>query len=597
MLVSDENLDQCIHEMSHHLVIGVDTETTGLQWWQHVLFSIQVATLEDVYFFYHPTDRQIEKLKEFFANPTRTAYAANAKFDMHFLASQGIDIAGPVVCLTTRERIIKNNLFPVTEYNLEAMAQRRLGIGKDDFVEEYIMSAKLYDTVVIPGKKKVFKALRFDKVPLHIIQPYAERDANLHLDVGLSQEKDLLELGRTYGASDVYGSILDVAANEVALTKTCFKMERVGIKVDVPYTDAAMAYENEAMLKLKEDFQLLTKLSYQDSSKVFVDAFDRLGLKYPLTDKGNPCFNAEALDEIQNPVAELIQKIRGAEKKIGTYYSSFLYYKDNDNVIHPNMRQSGTETGRFSFSDPNLQNLPLEEKSTAPYVVRGCFEPREDFCFMEFDYRQLEFRLLVDYAGETKLIEAINDGMDPHTATAELTGLTRTYAKTLNFAIVYGAGAAKLGKMMGVPEKDAYAMREQYFAKMPKVGRFISSVNRVGKTRRYVRNRFGRVCHLEDTNFSFILLNHILQGSGADLVKIGMNLIDDKLENASTRMVLQVHDSILLETHKNELDIAPGITGILEGIYKPQNGMKLTTSVAHSWDSFAKRDLKEGLPC
>ncbi len=369
-----------------------------------------------------------------FLNPHAIWHISNAKFDMHFLLNEGIEIVGKVVCIGARERVIKNNYFPAqTQYALDAMSKRYLGEGKDEAVEDYIYANNLYEKVMIPGKKKLVDDMHFDQVPLSITEPYGSKDGRLHLGVGLAQEKKLAELALAYPPTHIYGSVIDVVKNEIELTKTCFAMEREGIKVNVDYTNAAMAYENGEMVKLKEDFMRLTGLPYRDSRTTFVEAFKKLDLKYPLTAAGNPSFDKKALANIDNPVAGLIKGIRKFDKRIGTYYSSFIYFRDRNDIIHPNINQGGTETARMSYSEPNLQNVPKEDEEEdlkKPYVVRGCFEPDEGMAFVDIDWRQQEFRLLLDYAGEHELIAAINEGADPHVATAEQTGLTRKAAKT-----------------------------------------------------------------------------------------------------------------------------------------------------------------------
>ncbi len=156
-------------------------------------------------------------------------------------------------------------------------------------------------------------------------------------------------------------SVLNIMANERKLTKTFFEMERRGIKVDKAYCDLASNYEQKRVLDAKRKFRELTGIEFVDSNKTLSEAFTKLGIYYPRTEKGNPSFTAEVLDGVENPVARLIREYRDASKRRNTYYQNFIKFSDDDDVLHANARQGGTKTGRVSYSEPNLQNLNKEE--------------------------------------------------------------------------------------------------------------------------------------------------------------------------------------------------------------------------------------------
>lgn len=598
MLVTQDNFEQCLFDIYKEPIRGVDTETTSKYWWRGELFSIIIRTSEQVYYFDFSETlprSYLQRMKDVFTQPS-SDYSANAKFDCHFLANEGIEWASPT-CILVRERVVCNNSLPGT-YNLASLSSNYLGDTKNEAVENYIYEHGLFEKERVPGKKKIVENLFFHKVPLSITQPYGEKDADLHLRVGQKQLERLHEVNAAFPKSDIYGSVFDVDANEQRLIKTVFKMERRGIKVDVDYTKKAIEYESGIMASLKSDFFALTGLHYNDSRTVFAKAFEGLGLTYPRTAKGNPSFNKEALALVDNPIADLIRGIRKYDKRIGTYYSSFLFFRDGHDILHPNINTAGTETGRVSSNDPNIQNIPKEDEEsdlTRPFLVRGCFRPRKaGNCFVSIDYKQMEFRLLLDYAGEKDLIYDINEGADPHDATAALTGLSRKAAKTLNFGLLYGMGVEKLAHALKVHPLDAEAMRTQYFRKMPRVSFFIDQVNRTARTRMYVRNWMGRICRINDRNYSYILLNHLIQGGCGDIVKVAMNKIDDV--NLPADMLLQVHDELLFESDSGGEGITRAVE-IMENVYKPQNGMRMLCSVSHSFDSWAAKDMKEGLPC
>lgn len=652
-----------------------------------------------------------------------------------------------------------------------------------------------------------------------------------------------------------------VYKNEMRLIPTCFRMEEAGIKLDVGYTLKALEHEN-ALIKLgMQEFKQLTGREYQDSNKLFAEVFKESGDAFPTTEKGNPSFNADSLEAINTPVANAIKRIREHEKRAGTYYSSFLHFVANDGRIHASINQSGTTTGRFSYSNPNLQNLSKEdeeEDKTKPYVVRGCFVTDPGFNFVSLDYSQVEYRLMLDYAGETEIIRQVNEGADLHQAMADMVGISRNYAKTLNFACIaedslvltnmglvpiqdvtlshllwdgiewiphdgvvyqgekltyeaqglqatedhqvyttcgrkipfgacttqqtnfkiaiteikgkpvrykvssgenirqrkkasqnkgwmyilwkskmgrlresvvreirnlsvpdkqknkrsqeeistyptkeilgcshemhkpeikileklwctwntrkvhygrvrklflntlhrkrnlklrrrqnkqqwslrdrehascnqigkfkepkivkvydilnagprhrftvsgklvsnclYGSGAANIAYMLDMTEREAKQLRDTYFRRLPKVSKFIKKVMQVGEYRGYVRNWLGRECHINHRDYAYKLPNHLIQGGAADVIKVAMNKIDDLLMDKRSQMLVQIHDDILHSVHENEMDLVPQIKEIMDNVYQPKNGMRLTVSPEISKRSWAYRDF-EKLQC
>lgn len=587
--------------------IGYDTETTGLSE-DDRMFSCSFGNPDGESFYFNfnnieaPShcvlDREMvfDVLGEYiFFNENITLHIVNAKFDWRMTRHElRGDLKCRVVCREAMERVLRNDHLGKKPYSLAAMAARR-GWAKDDSVEKYISDNSLFTLVEVPGKAQPKKHKHFDKVPFEIIEPYASLDAVLHAKVALDQDEAFKQLH-----DPRYPDITRVVNNEIELTRVCYEMERLGVKIDRSRTEAARDYEFSKIAGYKMEFQSLTGHAYSDSRTLFKSVFDAVGEKYPTTDKGNASFAAEVLEEMSSPVASIINKIRYHQKRVGTYYSSFLYFADKNDFIHPNMRQAGTVTGRFSFSDPNLQNMPKEdepEDQELPYHVRECLIPEPGHFFYQVDYQQLEYRMMADYAGEMRLIKAIMDGEDVHEATARLCGITRKQAKTLNFAILYGAGPDKIGKMLGISRRDASQLRGIYLGNLPMVRRFIDEVTRSGKARGFIFNWIGRRCYIPNREWSYILPNHLIQGGCADVVKIGMVRLREKFREIGVRTTprLQVHDELLFSVPFGEESIIEEITPILENIYESRNGIKLTISVAHSKKSYGYRDLVEGV--
>lgn len=615
MIVTRQDVDKIIDSLRSSGKRGLDVETTGLTQDDRI-FSLIIADEHETYYFnfklysscltvgFHPDyflDAQhvYRRLnEEVFSNPESTWYIHNAKFDMRMVFKEGCTLEGRVHCSYAVERVLKNNLMGKSAYKLEGLALRR-GYQKDDAVEEYIKKHKLITKVNIPGKKKVVELKHFDQVPFNIIAPYGERDGHLHRTIGLMQEIELAALEAS--KPPFHPSYYPVVENEIRLTKTLFRMEDRGVKIDRPFVAKALEYEIDQVRQAEKSFLEFTGEVFTDSNKPLSMIFDRLGEKYPTTEKGNPSFAADVLEEMTTPVAALINKIRYHEKRAGTYYSSFLHFADSNDIIHADARQAGTETGRFSYRDPNLQNVPKEdeqEDEATPYHVRQSFIPRDGHFFYSKDFRQQEFRMMLDYAGELALIKAINEGEDVHEATAKLCGITRKQAKTINFGLLYGMGVQKLAAALGLSVKQAKELRALYFGRLPKVRDFIDNVIQAGESRGYIYNWAGRRCHVARRDWAYILPNHLIQGGCADVIKFAMNQIDQYLidNRLQTRMLLQVHDELLFECPFGEEKVIEELGRIMESVYKPQNGMILTTSTEHSFKSWGFRDKIEGTP-
>jgi len=602
MLVTRSNFQEIVGKFSAPGSYGLDSESSGLKW-SDTFFAIILSDKTDEYYFnFWPYDGLPEEnviprdwltqIAPIFLIKESTWFMSDAKFDMRML---GVPFESKVHCIQAVERVLYNNLFPAeAEYGLRRMAERR-GMAKDDSVGAYIAENKLFTTEIVPGKKQAHKLKRFYDVPFDIMLTYGLMDARLALDIGLDQTQALSEITLLPGQPDQY----IIVNNEILLTKSLLQMEAHGIRLNVEYTKAALANEEAIVARHKKDFEKATGLTFIDGRSCLVEAFSKLGEKIPKTALGNASFNEAALEGMTTPVAQMVNTIRKHTKRANTYYSSYLHYADINADIHVNFRQMGTETGRLSCWQPNMQNCPKEdnkEDHDVAYPVRGCFIPRDEHCFVAIDYSAQEYRLMLDYSGEKDLIDRVNQGLDLHQSIADMVGVTRKQAKTLSFAILYGAGISKLAVMLGIGEHEASLLREKYFSRLPKVMDFINTVTIVGERRGFIWNWAGRKLGLTSSEFAYILPNHLIQGGAADTAKMAMNKIHVFLHEKKSKMLLQIHDELLFEIHKEEFHLIEPIKQIMESIYPPKNGLPLTVDVSHSWKSWAYRDMLKGLP-
>ena len=563
---------------------ALDVETTGLDDHDRVFGLIIYSPLRSFYFNFNELEDEylpqesFKLFKPLFEDKSKSWFIHNAIFDLAMLAKEDLHFKGKVYCTMTLERIIRNNRM---QYSLDALAKvyekiipgMTLKLG--DQVKEYITKHRCFTKWKIQGKDTLVKKMHYDFVPLDLMAQYGHRDAEVCYKLGIFQ-KELIKTQK----------LTKIGISECSLTPAVLEMYTRGITMDVALCQQGFDNALEEVNNLKEQFFSVFGNHYSKSRSEISAIFSKFELKVPLTPKGNPCFNEDALKTIDHPLPKLILEIRKKEKFIGTYFSTYLT-SHSQGIIKPFPLQSGTETGRFSYRSPNLQNVPRDSH------LRKIFPPRENHLFVMIDFDQQEYRLLADLACEASLIKQVCEGKDVHTATAELMRVGRFTAKTINFALLYGAGAATLAKTLKTTEEEALRLKQKYFSVLPNIQRFIKRTINESKHKGYIHNFAGRRLHVKKGR-EFVAVNHLIQSSGADVVKLAMLELHRYLSNKRSAMVLQVHDEIIFEIHKDEVHIINDLKNIMEGIYKPINGLNLTCSVGYSFKSWG--DKIEGVP-
>jgi len=608
VLATKENLSDLIERFSKPGKKAVDTETTGLRAYNDDhLFSIILADREGcAYFNFQQYDGlsdsyvlpDTKALAPIFADNGSLWFAHNAKFDMAMLRLAGIEILAPIHCTLAMGRLVYNAHL---SYDLNSLV-KEIGLEKSSAVDEYINEHKLYEQIKLPGKEKRVKIKFFDRVPFSIISKYGLTDGTVTRALGLSQIERLNEIADSTPKNR--RNILDVYRNEMALTKVLFEMEWAGFPIDAEYTERAAEHEEKIRDEATAEFSDLVGRPYRNSPKALAEAFDAIGEPYPRNPPtismiahakkkgelaiGNPCFNKKALATMKTPAARIIKTIRAADKKAGTYYRSFLYFADKHDRIHANIRQSGTEHGRMSCADPNLQNLNKEKDISKKFLVRRSFIPPSGYFLAMIDYDQMEYRLMMDYAGELAVIQKVLGGLDLHTATAEMMDTDRDRAKTLNFLLLYGGGATKLAGAVGCTIDQAYELKRRYFSSLPNVERFIRQVIRTASQRGFIFNWMGRRCHFPNPEFAYAAPNHLIAGGCADIVKAAMLEESKYLAGRKSYMLMQVHDELVFAIHESEANILPDLQNIMETVY-PHKYLPLTAGISHSFTSWADK--------
>ncbi len=361
---------------------------------------------------------------------------------------------------------------------------------------------------------------------------------------------------------------------EMPLSLVLYDMEREGVAVRreelKAYGDALIARIEELEASIHE--QAGVSFNIQSPKQLGEVLFEKMKLPGGKKTKTGYSTAAEVLEKLSGdyPIVKDILEYRGLTKLKSTYADGLANYIGEDNRIHTSFNQTITATGRISSTEPNLQNIPM--RMELGRRIRKVFVPEEGRKFMDADYSQIELRVLAHMSGDGQLIEAYHMDQDIHRITAakvfhtpfeEVTDLQRRNAKAVNFGIVYGISSFGLSQDLSISPKEAAKYIEQYFATYPKVKEFLNSLVSEAKEKGYVTTMFGRrrpVPELSSSNFmqrSFgerVAMNSPIQGTAADIIKIAMIKVWKALRDNALRskLILQVHDELLIETWKGE---------------------------------------------
>lgn len=599
MLVTRSNFQEALASLLAAPILAIDTETTGLRPYHgDRLFSIAIASKETgslyLNFMMYPgmdIDKclgynYLQKMKPLFDDKKRLWYGHNIKFDLHMLGIEGVKLEGKIHDTQAIMRLIDNNRL---KYSLDSCVSDCLGKRKDDAVEAYISKEGLWEWRNIPGKKDRVKDKFYSKVPFEIIMPYAEKDAALAFELGEWQRLELNKINaEIHKRNPSLPSILEVYANECALTPAVLAMEQVGAKIDKSYCEKAILYYQAKIKEAEEAFLEHTNITFKDSGKVYQEVFSSERDKWVMTVEKRskkprkkafvprPCFDSDVLTTFTNPVARIVLDYREA-KSHKDFFTGFLYHADSQDRIHTNLQQDGTVTGRFSSNSPNLQNMSKDKDlSEGAYSIKKAFvNLSPDYMLCGYDYKAVEYRLMICYAGAKKWAEAVKAGVDLHEHTGKPLGITRDQAKGVNFGLLYGCGITKLASMLKTAIDKAKEIKDKYFENQPEVYTFIKTVSNTAKSRGYIVNWLGRRSLLpkikdhtgENIDLSYKMPNALIQGSAGDVTKVAIVRLHELLKDTRSKMFLTVHDAIYFYIHREEHMLLPKIKEIMEACF------------------------------
>ncbi len=441
------------------------------------------------------------------------------------------------------------------QYNYENIARDYLDLQVTSILE-------------LVGKKNIDALYKENKENLYLL-------AGFNAYIALKSADIINDKLKSSGMYELYTDI------EYPLIYSLARMEQEGVRVNAT---ELKAYGN----KLKESIDIIEKNIYDQIGEEFnINSpkqlgeilFGKMGIPGGKKTKTGYSTSADVLEKLapEYPVVSKILEYRQLTKLKSTYADGLATYISDDGRIHGTFNQNITATGRISSTEPNLQNIPI--RMPIGKELRKVFIPKDGCVFIDADYSQIELRILAHMSGDESLIEAYNSAQDIHKITASkvfktpfehVTELQRRNAKAVNFGIVYGISSFGLSQDLSISRKEANDYINQYFETYPGIKSFLDSTVASAKELGYVKTMYGRIRpipELSSSNFmqrSFgerIAMNSPIQGTAADIMKIAMITVDKKLreQGLKSRIVLQVHDELLLEVYENEIDIVKEI--------------------------------------
>ena len=393
---------------------------------------------------------------------------------------------------------------------------------------------------------------------------------------------------------------------ELPLIAVLFDMERYGMKVDKKNLAEYGNRLGVRILELEKSICEMAGCEFNiNSPKQLGEVlFEKMGMKGGKKTKTGYSTSAEVLEKLKddNPIVKDILEYRQLTKLKSTYADGLAACIGSDNRIHSRFNQTITATGRISSTEPNLQNIPI--RMELGRQIRKVFVPEEDYVYVDADYSQIELRILAHMSGDEKLIEAYKMSQDIHRITAsqvfhipfdEVTDLQRRNAKAVNFGIVYGISSFGLSQDLSISKKEAAEYIERYFETYPGIKAYLDGLVAFAKKNSYVTTMYGRkrpIPEIHSGNFmqrafgERIAMNSPIQGTAADIIKLAMIRVHDELENKNlkSRLVLQVHDELLIECHKDEVEIVKKI--LMEEMMKASKlrvPLEIDMHVGNNW--------------
>lgn len=554
-----------------------DTETTGLDPLQERMLGMSFCITPGEAYYVPVEDGRCPDI-------FRTAFAGNAekvglnlKFDLQVLRTAGMEVAGPFF----DAMLAHCALYPELRHNMDDMA-------------EALLSYKTVRLADIAGKE-----CNTAGVPPEQMADYAAEDADVTLRLADVLAPQLESAGQTELMKDIEFPLVPVLA--------AIEMEGMKVEPEQLLTASAELGKKIEIIHTRIDETIGRPINLNSPKQLGDLLFGELKLldKPKKTKGGQFVTDEETLRKLAPgfPLVQDILEYRELNKLKGTYLDALpRYISPVDGRIHSSLQQMVTATGRLASQNPNLQNIPV--RSDAGKLIRRAFVARDEHhSILSADYSQVELRLMAALSGDSGMISAFCNGRDIHTETAariygvshnEVTADMRRKAKTVNFGIIYGISAFGLSQRLDCPRGEAAALIESYFTQFPGVKSCMDKLVEDARAKGYAETLCGRRRRLPDLNSSNFNLraaaertaiNTPIQGSAADMIKIAMIRVHELLRNCRSRLIMQIHDELLIDLHKDEYDLIPQITEAMRNALPLPNGVPLDVeaNAAPNW--------------
>jgi len=584
ILLNDEKeLMKLVNSISKDSIVAFDTETTDVDVVNANIVGFSFC-IDDTKAYYVPIDHyylgvpdQVSKDK---------AKEAILKLNSHKLILQNYKYDYEII---KRNFGIDLKLYADTMV-LAWLCDSSSAVGLDK------LSAKYFDHEMIAFKDVVKKGQDFSCIDVDKACEYAAEDAVITYKLYFKLISKLKE--------EQNDEILEEAFNvEFPFIDVILEMQRNGITIDVPFFEKLKEKNKERLIELENYIFEASGSHFNIKSpmQLGVVLFETLGLPPSKKTKSGYSTNEAVLIGLkgEHEVIDLLLEYRHLAKLQSTYVEPLLEFasKDDTNRVYTSFLQTGTATGRLSSKNPNLQNIPV--RTPLGREIRDGLIASKGKVLVGIDYSQIELRLLAHFSKDPALLDAFNSGADIHRQTAvhifgeDEADEKRSVAKSINFGLLYGMGARKLGETLGIPPKEAKVYIESYFKAFPTIKEYLKSIEEFSMENGFVTTllKRKRLFDYESANgmqkASFLreAVNTVFQGSAADLIKLSMIKIYEKYKNNDDmKILLQIHDELIFEVDEQKVDmIKDDLLDIMENIYTLDVPLKCSVEVAKSW--------------
>lgn len=586
--------DKWLKKIGKAKLTAFDTETNSLDYMnaEIVGFSLSTAPGEACYVpvaHDYPgapdqlaRDEVLAKLKPWLEDGKRKKVGHHLKYDAHILARYDIDLAG-MAFDSMLESYVLNSV--ATRHDMDSVARQYLG-------KETIH----YEDVAGKGAKQ----LTFNQIDLETASPYAAEDADITLRL---HAKLWEQLGEIPALKKVYEDI------EQPLVKVLLDMEETGVLVDRKMLQKQSSELAKKMAELEAQAHELAGGPFNLGSPKQLQQILFEQQELPVirkTPKGQPSTAEDVLVELANDyeLPAVIIDYRSVSKLKSTYTDKLpLQINERTGRIHTSYHQAVAATGRLSSTDPNLQNIPI--RTDAGRRIRQAFVAPKGHILLAADYSQIELRIMAHLSADKGLLKAFEKELDVHRATAaevfelpleDVSDDQRRSAKAINFGLMYGMSAFGLAKQLGISRGEAQEYTDLYFDRYPGVKKYMDDIRSTASEKGYVETVFGRRLYLPEINARNAqrrqyaersAINAPMQGTAADIIKRAMIDVHGWLqdEQPGARMIMQVHDELVFEVKKAEVDtVSAKVTELMNGAAKLTVPLKVDVGVGDNWD-------------